>query len=63
MGQQIIKCKVSDCLHWARDNNCDLQEIWVERKAGMAAGMMSALTGSAGTQEQDTFCASFDAKR
>lgn len=65
MGQQVIKCSVDDCRHWAAGNNCDLREIWVERKPGSAnGGLLSAIAGGQpAPHEQDTFCASFDAKR
>jgi len=61
-GQQVIKCRVSECLHWAQGNNCDLKEIWVEKKPGATGtGIMSAVTGGGNPiQEQDTFCASYD---
>jgi hypothetical protein len=61
-GQQVIKCKVSECMHWASGNNCDLREIWVEKKPGTAGGtVMSAVTGGRpSVDELDTFCASYD---
>lgn len=62
MGQQVIKCKVVECLHWAHGDNCDLQEIWVQRKPNMGGGLTSALGMSEAADEQDTFCASFDQK-
>jgi hypothetical protein len=60
---QVIKCKVTECRYWAQGNNCELKEIWVERKPLTAGGgLISSVTGGGGVHEQDTFCASFDAK-
>ncbi len=61
-GQQSIKCKVAECLHWANGNNCDLQEIWVQKSVSGGGGLSNAVGGSSPLQERDTFCASFDQK-
>jgi|BEDMetMinimDraft_2_1075160.scaffolds.fasta_scaffold02620_2 hypothetical protein len=60
---QTIKCTVDACRYWVSGNNCDLQEIWVNRRSGAAGGLMSVLGGNPAPTEQDTFCASFDARR
>ena len=63
MGQQLIKCTVTECLHWAQNDNCDLHEIWVQRKPRASQGGLTSAVGSnAVSQEGDTFCASFDCK-
>lgn len=61
-GQQSIKCKVAECLHWANGDNCDLQEIWVQKSSSKGSGLSNAVGGSSPLQERDTFCASFDPK-
>ncbi len=61
-GQQSIKCKVAECLHWASGDNCDLQEIWVQTAPSNRSGLSNAVGGSSPLQERDTFCASFDPK-
>jgi hypothetical protein len=62
VGQQTIKCGVTECLHWAAGDNCDLHEIWVRRKApGTTGDLVGSAVGQGGvTDEDDTFCASFD---
>lgn len=61
-GQQVIKCKVAECLHWANGDNCDLQEIWVQKSASSGGALSNAVGASRPLQERDTFCASFDQK-
>ncbi len=61
-GQQVIKCKVAECLHWAHGDNCDLSEIWVQKAVRSGGGLSNAVGGSSPLQERDTFCASFGPK-